>query len=253
MHDTGNLYADLSGYYDQFCSDVNYQEQCEFSLRAFDCFGASGGRDYLDLACGTGQHLRHMADFGFTPTGLDYNQAMLDQAALRCPEAQLVCCDMAALDQLEAFDLITCFLYSIHYSHPTTAVAETLWRAHRALKPGGLMIFDAVDKRGITPHNDVISQAEDGSARLSFQSGWRYRGEGEVLDLELCITREDASGTRCWRDHHTMTAITLPEMRDLLEGAGFEVTLLEHDYGSMRAWDGASFNAIVAAFKPAKI
>ncbi len=250
MHAICNLYADLSGYYDQFCSGVDYPQQAAFAARAHACFASSGGRDYLDLACGTGQLLQHMAGWGFSPSGLDYSQQMLDQAALRCPGAQLLCRDMAALEAEQAFDLVSCFLYSLHYSHPTSALAETLRRVFRALKPGGLFLFDTVDKRGITGTRDVISQGEDGGRALSFQSGWRYCGEGEVLDLELCITRQDPDGPRQWRDHHTMTALTLPQLQQMLELTGFEVTLLEHEHSRLSPWQAGSFNAIVAASRP---
>lgn len=250
MHQTGNLYAGLSGYYDRFCAEVDYAEQCAFAERAFQCFGESGGRDYLDLACGTGQHLFHMQGYGFTLNGLDNSPAMLEQAAIRCPSAKLILCDLAAFEQLATFDMITCFLYSIHYSHPTAALEETLRRAFRALKPGGLFLFNGVDCGGIRNDNGVVTRVADGEGALSFQSGWHYGGEGDVLDLSLCITREAPAGRTVWRDHHTMTAVTLPRLRALLEQAGFEVTLLEHDYSAMLPWRGSSFNAIVVACKP---
>ena len=50
----GHLYADLSRYYDGFCAGVDYAGQADFLRRAHGCFGESGGRDYLDLGCGTG-------------------------------------------------------------------------------------------------------------------------------------------------------------------------------------------------------
>ncbi|KJS08045.1 MAG: hypothetical protein VR73_07015 [Gammaproteobacteria bacterium BRH_c0] len=260
MPATGNLYADLSGYYDQFCAEVDYAGQCDFALRAFECFASSGGRDslgrdsfgreYLDLACGTGQHLLHMQGLGFVPSGLDNSAQMLEQAAARCPGAQLLLCDLAAFEQVAAFDLITCFLYSIHYSYPTTALAQTLSCAWQALKPGGVFIFNAVDARGIRNDNGIMTRVADGAGVLSFQSGWYYRGEGDVLDLRLSITRESAADTRHWRDHHTMTAVTLPTLEKMLEEAGFDVTLLEHDYSVMSPWGGQNFNAIVVAVRP---
>jgi ubiquinone/menaquinone biosynthesis C-methylase UbiE len=253
MAQSGNLYADLAGYYDQFCADVDYAEQCEFARRAFACFASSEGRDYLDLACGTGQHLLSMAAHGYICSGLDNSAAMLAQAAQRCPQAQLLLCDLAAFEHQGAFDLITCFLYSIHYSHPTSALEQTLRRAWRALKPGGVFIFNAVDARGIRNHSGITTRLVDGDSQLSFQSGWHYRGEGDVLDLSLRITRESGAGIERWQDHHTMTALTLPALQGMLEESGFEVTLLEHDYQVMAPWSGASFNAIVVACKPLAI
>ena len=247
---TGNIYTDLSGYYDQFCAEVDYAQQCAFAERAFMLFAMSGERSYLDLACGTGQHLQLMTERGFVPSGLDNSAFMLARTAERCPSAQLLLCDLAAFGQIAAYDLVTCFLYSIHYSHPLTALTETLRRTWQALKPGGIFIFNAVDARGIRNDNGITTQLTVRDARISFQSSWHYRGEGEVLDLQLSIKRESSAGNEHWNDHHTMTALTLPQLQTMLENIGFEVTMLEHDYNVMSAWDGESFNAIVVACKP---
>jgi len=249
MRQTGNLYADLSGYYDHFCAEVDYAAQCAFALRAFQCFAESGGRDYLDLACGTGSHLLYMQQQGFAVNGLDNSPEMLAQAQARCPGAELLLCDLAAFEQVESFDLITCFLYSIHYSHPLAALAETLRRAWQALKRGGVLIFNAVDCRGIRNDRGITTRLRNGDDLLSFQSGWYYGGEGEVLDLKLVITRDSRSASQVWHDHHTMTAMTLPQMKDLLETTGFAVTMLEHDYNLMQQWQGESYNAIFVACK----
>jgi SAM-dependent methyltransferase len=246
----GNIYADLSAYYDDFCAEVDYAEQCAFAERAFRLFASSGKCNYLDLACGTGQHLQLMATRGFVASGLDNSAFMLEKAAIRCPSAQLLLCDLAAFVQVNTFDLITCFLYSIHYSHPVAALAQTLRCAWQALKPGGVFIFNTVDARGIRNDSGTTTRLQTADAQLSFQSNWYYRGVGELLDLNLSITRESASGSEQWRDHHSMTALTLPNLRAMLEDIGFEVTVFEHDYAVMTGWNGTSFNAIVVARKP---
>jgi SAM-dependent methyltransferase len=249
MHTPGNLYADLAGYYDQFCNEVDYTEQCDLAVRAFECFASAEGRDYLDLACGTGQHLAQMQQHGFAVSGLDNSAEMLKQAAVRCPDARLLLCDLAAFDQREEFSLITCFLYSLHYSHPTAALAETLQRAWTALKPGGVFIFNAVDARGIGQRT-IKTQVIDGQSQLSFQSGWQYPGEGEIMDLVLSITRDSPEGRQHWQDHHIMTALTLPQLSTMLASTGFDATLLEHDYHVMVPWNGVSSNVIVIAARP---
>ena len=245
---TGNLYADLSQYYDGFCHDVNYAEQCDFTQRAFDCFAESNGNNYLDLACGTGQHLSLMHKKGFTVTGLDNSQQMLDASALRCPSAGLMLCDLASFNIDSRFDLISCFLYSIHYSHPISALTETLKRAFSALKSGGVLIFDMVDKRGIAAR-DVVTQLEQDKAKFTFRSGWR-NGNGESMELQVAIRREDTSGVQDWQDHHPMTAITITQMQTLMNAAGFSVTILERDYSMLKEWDNNSYNVIMVGKKP---
>lgn len=250
MSAPGSLYADLAHYYDQFCSEVDYAAQCAFARRVFQLFAESGGLEYFDLACGTGPHLLDMQHHGFIPHGLDNSPAMLALAAKRCPNAQLHLCDLAEFDQQSCFDLISCFLYSLHYSHPTSAVQQTLLRSFRALKPGGVLLFNAVDARGIQNDEGVTTYLEDGDSKLSFQSAWNYRGAGEVLDLNLVISRQSPSGEQQWRDYHVMTALTFPQLDAMLQRAGFAVTIFEHDYSVLKPWDGKSSNALFVGCKP---
>ncbi len=102
------LYTDLSGYYDLMCVDIDYQAQSNAIRRLHQLFG-NDGTAHLDLACGTGPHVRHFIDFGYASGGLDINQPMLDIAASRCPEAQFTLQDMSTFDVSEPLDLITCF------------------------------------------------------------------------------------------------------------------------------------------------
>ncbi len=109
------LYTDLSGYYDLLCTDIDYQAQSHSAQRLHQLFG-NGGNSHLDLACGTGPHVRYFIDAGYNSRGLDISQPMLEMAKIRCPEAQFSLGDMCDFQVDEPLDLITCFLYSIHYS-----------------------------------------------------------------------------------------------------------------------------------------
>ncbi|MBU2098904.1 MAG: class I SAM-dependent methyltransferase [Gammaproteobacteria bacterium] len=253
---SGNLYSDLSGYYDLFCADVDYGEQCAFAKRVYDCFALSGGHQYLDLACGTGAHVLPMQSYGFAATGLDNSAEMLAQAARRCPDAEFILNDMSALDVSGCYDLISCFLYSIHYSHPVSAFRLTLKRVFNALKPGGVFLFNTVDVKGINNRHFVNAKVQTINTELNFSSGWTYSGEGELMNLHLSISQQPIgdsvgpSDTLVWQDKHAMTAISVHDLTRWLQETGFEVTLLEHDYSRLLPWSGNSFNIIVVACKP---
>jgi len=249
MPNANQLYVDLSTYYDHFCRHIDYADQCAFANRAYDLFNESNVYKYFDLACGTGQHLKFMHDYGFDVSGLDNSQAMLDQALIRCSSAKLLCCDLAEFQNKAEFDLITCFLYSMHYSHPVSSFIQTLRRAHDALASGGIFIFDMVDKFGIRNISDLIDKVDNEDGELSFNSRWYYRGEGDVLDLFLDIQRKTKSGVQDWNDHHIMTALEIKQVKNWMTEIGFQVTLLERDFQTIREWGGESANVIVIGQK----
>lgn len=241
------LYTDLSGYYDLMCADINYQEQSDYVRRLHDLLG-NQGKDYLDLACGTGPHIRHFIDFGYTVSGVDINQPMLDIAQTRCPEAQFTQQDMSNLDMDSQMDLISCFLYSIHYNQSIATLTECIASVHRALKPGGMFCFNAVDKRTIDNRAGIKRHLSHNHSDFSFQSNWYYSGEGEQQKLQLNIEKTTDGITECWRDQHAMVALTFQHLQQLLEPY-FEVHIFAHDYHKIAQWENAAGNAFFVGIK----
>ena len=241
------LYTDLSGYYDLMCVDIDYQAQSNAIRRLHQLFG-NDGRQHLDLACGTGPHVRHFLDVGYASSGLDINQPMLDIAATRCPEACFSLQDMSSFEVSEPLDLITCFLYSIHYNDGLAKLKACIASAHRALAEGGVFYFNVVDKRRIDNDLFVKHTAKQAEDTFTFRSGWHYSGQGERQSLRLSIEKTTATATQVWNDEHPMVAVSFDELTALL-APYFEVHVFEHDYQTITPWDGVSGNAIFVCVK----
>ncbi|PTS86786.1 SAM-dependent methyltransferase [Pseudomonas sp. HMWF032] len=241
------LYTDLSDYYDLMCADIDYPAQSHCIHRVQQLFGNAGSR-HLDLACGTGPHVQHFIAAGYTSSGLDINQPMLDKAALRCPQAHFALQDMCGFTVSEPLDLITCFLYSIHYSGGLDRLKACIASAHAALDTGGLFCFNAVDKERIDNRLFAAHNAAYDDSQFTFSSGWRYAGEGEQQALCLRIEKSTAGQTEVWHDEHPMVAVSFVQLQALLQPY-FEVHVLEHDYQKLIPWDGASGNALFACVK----
>lgn len=241
------LYTDLSGYYDLMCADIDYGAQSHCVQRLQQLFGNAGNR-HLDLACGTGPHVRHFIDAGYQSSGLDINQPMLDRAAIRCPEARFSLQDMCGFSLDQPTDLITCFLYSIHYSGTLERLKRCIASVHDALAVGGLFCFNAVDKRQIDNASFVSHSARHAEGLFSFSSGWHYPDEGEQQALQLRIEKTVDGKSQVWHDEHAMVAVSFDELIELLQPY-FEVHVLEHDYEKLIPWNEASGNAIFACVK----
>jgi len=244
---TNALYTDLSGYYDLMCADIDYQAQSNCVHRLHQIFG-NDGKKHLDLACGTGPHVRHFLDFGYHSSGLDINQPMLDIAKTRCPEAQFSLQNMSDFSVAEPVDLITCFLYSIHYSDGLEKLQDCLARVHSALKAGGVFCFNVVDKNKIDNDLFVRHSAKQAEAVFTFSSGWNYCGEGEKKSLKLSIEKASAADTQIWHDEHAMLALSFAQLIETLQ-CHFDIHIFEHDYEKIIPWDKLSGNAIFVCVK----
>lgn len=241
------LYTDLSGYYDLMCTDIDYQAQSGSIHRLQQIFG-NGGKNHLDLACGTGPHVRHFLDLGYQAQGLDINQPMLDIAQRRCPEASFSVQDMSDFTPANPVDLITCFLYSIHYNQSVEKLKACLASVHAALSPGGIFCFNSVDKNKIDNALFVSHSAQQAADSFTFSSGWYYSGRGEQQALKLNITKTQAGDTQVWQDEHTMVAVSFAELSALL-APHFEVHIFEHDYEKIVPWATPAGNAIFVCVK----
>jgi ubiquinone/menaquinone biosynthesis C-methylase UbiE len=235
------LYTDLSGYYDLMCADIDYQEQSHYVRRLHQLFG-NGGNCYLDMACGTGPHLRYFLEFGFLSHGIDINQPMLDIAKIRCPDAHFSQQDMSNLRFTDEIDLISCFLYSIHYNQTLEKLRECITSVHRALKTGGIFCFNSVDKNTIDNREGIKRLLTQDESEFSFQSNWYYSGEGDKQELQLTIEKSTDGLLETWRDQHSMVALTFVQLKELLDPL-FEVHIFAHDYQKIIPWDNLLGNA----------
>jgi len=241
------LYKDLSGYYDLMCADINYQAQSNSAHRLQQIFG-NGGQRHLDLACGTGPHIHHLIQDGYQCSGLDINQPMLDLAKQRCPDATFELGNMCAFEVDAPYDLITCFLYSIHYSGNTQNLKSCIQSVHKALSRGGVFCFNSVDKNHIDNSLFAKHSVSHGNSKFSFGSSWYYRGEGESQTLKLSIERTTAEKTQHWTDEHSMVALSFGELNTLL-APYFDVHIFEHEHDKIITWDKQSGNAIFLCVK----
>lgn len=244
---TNALYNNLSQYYDLMCVDIDYQSQSQCIQRLAQLFG-NKGHNHLDLACGTGPHVQHFINFGYHCSGLDINQPMLDLAFTRCPEAHFSLQDMSTFEIAEPVDLITCFLYSMHYNQSIKKLTECIQQVYKALRKGGIFCFNLVDKDKIDNKLFVTHTAYQQENIFTFRSGWYYSGQGDKQSLKVSIEKTTVLQSQIWHDEHAMVAVSFEQIQTLLSPY-FEVHLFEHDYQKLLPYKNTSGNALFTCVK----
>lgn len=106
------------------------------------------GQNLLDVGCGGGLLCEAMAHRGARVTGIDMGQAPLQVARLHALESQLnidyqqALAEDFALQQPQAFDVVTCLEMLEHVPAPASVVAACA----RLVKPGGHLYFSTLNR-----------------------------------------------------------------------------------------------------------
>jgi SAM-dependent methyltransferase len=115
-------------------------------LRRLDAAGLGGGL-VVDLGCGSGIWARALLDAGFQVLGVDLSPDLLAIARERAPEARFVQASVLDAD-LPPCAAVTAMSEVVNYAADPRlgrpALAGLLARVHSALRPGGLLLFDAL-------------------------------------------------------------------------------------------------------------
>jgi len=97
----------------------------------------------LDVGCGTGYHLRWLAERGFDTVGLDASAEMLAHARRTAPRAKVLCGDVDALPFSNgSFDLVFCIEVIRYLRDASTCLSEIA----RVLRPGGACVLTAAPR-----------------------------------------------------------------------------------------------------------
>jgi SAM-dependent methyltransferase len=98
----------------------------------------------VDLGCGDGTWLRALIDRGYTVTGVDQSRDLLRYARAAAPGATLKKRSVHRV-ALPHCDAITALGEVFSYHPVSLAALDRLFRrAHAALRPGGVLVFDAL-------------------------------------------------------------------------------------------------------------
>lgn len=134
---------DIRGVYDRQAAVYDAQRsRALFEARWLARFaaGLSDGARVLDLGCGTGEPIaRWFKAEGFTVTGVDFSEPMLDIARSRWPEGDWRQGDMRDFDLGQAFDGIIAWNSFFHLTE--TDQRACIARMARHLERGGVLML----------------------------------------------------------------------------------------------------------------
>lgn len=181
----------------------------------------------LDLCCGSGRHLSHLAPLAGWSCGIDLSRPLLAraQSTLGRPAESgpggyaLVEADMRRLPLAdESFDLAVNLFTSFGYFEDDSENARVVAEVARVLTPGAYFVIDHINRSQL--EKTLVAESErklDSGARVVEARRFDAETSRILKDVEWI----SASGqSRAWNE--SVRVYTPGQMRAMLEGAGFE-------------------------------
>jgi len=199
------------------------QPECDFAAAKLELKPSDR---ILDLCCGNGRHLVHMAKHSAHCTGLDYSAALLRLARTMLQgRARLVRADMRRQPFVADFDVVVNFFTSFGYfmeEEDNQAAANSLGRA---LKPGGRFMIDFLNPAHVEESLVPESERHNGDFRIL-----ERRWIDEKLRRVNKSTVVEENNVRVSMTSESVRLYDLADLERILERAGLEITSVFGNY-----------------------
>jgi len=176
----------------------------------------------VDLGCGSGVWLKALSGAGFTAIGVDGSRALLEIARRHATSATLHHGSFGHL-AIPHCDAVTAIGEVLGYDDPTgtrRSMRRVFQRAAKALRPGGLLIFDLFCAASGRPMAYRSWRAGRDWAVLIEVAEDRPRAR---LKREVTVFRRVGKGYRRSHERHVLRVYSRAEIEAGLRLAGFSV------------------------------
>ena len=220
------LHNQLSKYYDKVYSFKDYLDEAVRLQNLIIKYVESGGNTLLDVACGTGLHLKHLKD-DFSCTGVDVSKSMLKIARKNAKGVTFKEADMKTLNLGKQFDVIICLLSSIGYVKTAMSLEKTIQNFSRHLKKGGLALIEPSHAKSFYVSGEPRITTYDGKdAKIARVNFTKIRQTTAVLNMHILIA-EKGKDAKYFVDRHELGLFGINNTLRIMKATGLKSKYLK--------------------------
>jgi ubiquinone/menaquinone biosynthesis C-methylase UbiE len=221
------LHNKLAKYYDRVYSFRDYLDEAVRVQNLIIKYLESGGNSLLDVACGTGLHLKYLKD-DFSCTGVDISRSMLRIARKNAKGVTFKEADMKTLRLGKQFDVIVCLLSSIGYVKTTARLEKTIRNFSKHLKKGGLALIEpSYAKSAYVSGKPRITTYDGKDAKIARINYTNFRQATAVLNMHILIA-ERGKDAKYFVDRHELGLFGIKSTLRIMKAAGLKSKYLKN-------------------------
>ena len=207
--------------YDELYAWKDYEQESARLKTIIARYQRSGGNRLLDLACGTGNHMVHLAD-DFELTGLDMAHEQLAVARQRMPSATFVCADILNFKLESRYDVVVCLFGSIAYMTKLSDMRLALQNVADHLVSGGLLVLEPfVTLQKYSPGRLSARMIDKPDLKISRMFVGQMQHDQAVWEMHHLVGRLE--GVEYFVERHVMGLYTDEQYRRAIRDAGLRL------------------------------
>ncbi len=175
---------------------------------------ASTDKKILDIGCGPGLYTKKLSDIGYDVTGLDFSQNSIKYAKSHDKKSKYIIEDYLKMNFDEEFDMILLIWCDYGALVPTDRKI-LLEKVYKALKPGGLFLFDVLTINHLNKQeeNRIFEICEKGgywspNPYIVFSGHYKYK-ENVIGDRIIVIENEKERIFNLWTAYFTRESLSI--------------------------------------------
>ncbi len=181
------MFYRLAAQYDALTGSKDSRQEVAYLETLARRFGRSGGRSWLDVACGTGRHLQFLRRH-YRVVGIDLSAPMLRVARRRLPSVRLRRGDMRTFTLRESFDVVSCLFSAIGHLRSEGELETAFRNFARHLKPGGVCIVEPwIDPASFRAGFVQLVSHADPTGAIARMSVSARRGHRSIVHYEYLV------------------------------------------------------------------
>ena len=220
------LYRELGKYYDLLYGGKDYKKESAQIKKIIYRFKRPSGNELLDVACGTGNHLKYLRS-SFKCVGVDINNGVLNEARKKVNGVVFKNADMTKLSMNKKFDVVLCLFSSIGYVKTYANLRKTIRAFTKHMKHGGVVIIEPWFTRNNfyvgMPHMSTFDGKDVKIARLNVS---KKVGDLSVMDFHWLVA-EKGKPVKHFVDRHVMGIFDVGKTLELMEAAGLKAKFMK--------------------------
>jgi SAM-dependent methyltransferase len=224
LRDPVETFAEYATWYNAFNTGKDYAAEAAYILDKVKRW-CPAPQTWLDIGCGTGNHLASLRSRDIAVAGVDISPGMVAQARLAHPEIPFYVGSAQDFRAPGQWDVISMLFHVLSYQITDTQVRQALSNIGAHLEADGIVAFDFWHTDGVLHDPPAFRMRETlvGNRRLFRLSHPLENRELRQVHVRYEFRWDSVDGPLTHEERHSMRHFTADELQEFLSGAGFAV------------------------------